>query len=352
MLAWAARPGPAALLLALAMALSWAPSYVAGGAAYVPPLWFLIPIMFAALRFGKLGALAAGVIGVVVGGPLTPADVQRGAAQPLTDWGVRGGFFIAIGLVIAGITARSRRQTALHRQARAEAERVARLLEADIAKREALELELRRQALHDALTDLPNRAGFAHRIEQALARQRRHGALMAVLFMDLDNFKEINDGLGHRYGDELLVAVSERLRTAVRTEDTIARVGAHEDTVARFGGDEYAILLEDLRHPSDALVVAQRIMDQMRAPFPLGADREFLVSASLGIAIGEPASEADELLRRADIAMYVAKRRGKGCFEVFADEMDRAFLLADVRERSGEADGAVSGRLLGAISRD
>ncbi|HEV3230299.1 MAG TPA: GGDEF domain-containing protein [Solirubrobacteraceae bacterium] len=312
------------LAVIAAIGLCWLPTYLAGGAGQVPPLWVFVPILFAAVRFGVRGALVASVVSSVVAGPLTPENVAHGTPQAASDWVIRSAFFVGIGLVMAIVTSRSRREAALHREARAEAEHTARLLEKDIAARQRLELELRRQALYDALTDLPNRAGFGGRIEQAVARQRRHGAIIAVLFMDLDNFKEINDTLGHRYGDELLTLVAARLRSAVRVEDTVARVSNDRDTVARFGGDEYAILLEDMCQPTDAAVVAERIMDELRAPFPLQRNRELFVTASLGIAIGDPEATADELLRRADVAMYSAKRQGKGRYEIFTASLDRA----------------------------
>jgi diguanylate cyclase (GGDEF)-like protein/PAS domain S-box-containing protein len=177
----------------------------------------------------------------------------------------------------------------------------------DITERKALEEQLEQQALHDSLTGLPNRVLFWDRLQHALARAQRRRGKLAVLFLDLDNFKLINDSLGHNTGDELLVEVSKRLRTSLRAEDT----------AARFGGDEFALLLEDLAHAGEAKRVAERIGDELRVPFVLD-ERETFVTASIGIAIGGTITKrSEELLREADLAMYQAKRAGKAHSLVF-----------------------------------
>src|SRR4051812_46964159 len=170
------------------------------------------------------------------------------------------------------------------------------------------------QAFHDSLTGLPNRALFLDRLEQAHARARRSGSPIAVLFMDLDAFKNVNDSMGHAAGDELLVLVAARLRRWLRPSDT----------AARFGGDEFAVLLEDLDTPRAAPVVAQRILDSLREPFDIQG-QEVYVGSSIGIASSaNPGS--DDLLRNADLAMYRAKGLGKGRFQMFEPGMHVAVL--------------------------
>jgi diguanylate cyclase (GGDEF)-like protein len=169
------------------------------------------------------------------------------------------------------------------------------------------------EALHDSLTGLPNRSLFLDRMRHALARAERGDEPVAVLFCDLDGFKTVNDSLGHRTGDRLLVSVAERLIECLRPADTIARLG----------GDEFAVLLEELREPGDAARAAQRLLDALKAPFDLRG-REFYVSASIGIAAG--AGDAETLLRDADLAMYRAKARGKGRYAVYEPSMHTAIV--------------------------
>ncbi len=177
----------------------------------------------------------------------------------------------------------------------------------DITRRKQLEEELRHQAFHDPLTGLANRARFTDRIEHALARRRRQPSSFAVLFLDLDDFKAVNDVHGHPAGDDLLVAVARRLAGCVRPEDTLAR----------FGGDEFALLLEDIVGRDGATAAADHILATLAAPFAV-AGTAVVVGTSIGIAFCDSAeATADELLRRADVAMYVAKARGKSGRVVF-----------------------------------
>jgi diguanylate cyclase (GGDEF)-like protein/PAS domain S-box-containing protein len=170
----------------------------------------------------------------------------------------------------------------------------------DITDRKALEEQLTHQALHDALTGLPNRAFFVDRLKQALSRAKRQSTKVAVLFMDLDNFKVINDSLGHEAGDALLVEVSGRLLKGLRPEDTAARLG----------GDEFVVLLEDLVEAGEAKRVAKRIMSWLRPPIAVEG-RQTFVSASVGIALNESGqTQPAELMRDADAAMYKAKEDG------------------------------------------
>jgi diguanylate cyclase (GGDEF)-like protein len=164
--------------------------------------------------------------------------------------------------------------------------------------RDDSETRMRYQSLHDALTGLPNRALFYDRIEHAFARAERDGAQVAVLLLDVDQFKTINDSLGHEAGDDLLVALSSRLQHVTR--DT--------DTVARLGGDEFVVLCE-VESQAEAFAIAERIADAWERPIPVGAGGEVFVSASIGITLAARAQTAETMLREADAAMYRAKLR-------------------------------------------
>jgi diguanylate cyclase (GGDEF)-like protein/PAS domain S-box-containing protein len=197
--------------------------------------------------------------------------------------------------------------------------RVVRLLGTaqDVTEQRAAEQLLEHQALHDPLTDLPNRALFLDRLQHALTRARRPGSSLAVYFCDVDDFKDVNDSLGHDAGDELLVALPPRLREGLRAGDT----------VARFGGDEFVILCEDLDSEGEAIRIAERIAEAFGLPFELDG-RPHHLSVSVGVVFvkGGEAS-ATEVLRDADAAMYRAKGGGKGRFELFDAQM-RASLVA------------------------
>jgi diguanylate cyclase (GGDEF)-like protein len=178
-------------------------------------------------------------------------------------------------------------------------------------ERKRAEVELAHQAMHDALTALPNRALFYDRLGQALNRVGRHSTAAAVLFLDLDRFKLINDSLGHGAGDKLLVAVAERLSNVLRGGDT----------AARFGGDEFVILCEDVSGELQAIAIAERIAAELDAPFTVAGDEVFM-RTSVGIALAtEPGARPEALIRDADAAMYRAKERGGGVYEVFDDQM-------------------------------
>lgn len=175
----------------------------------------------------------------------------------------------------------------------------------DVTARKAAEVELSHRAFHDPLTDLPNRDLFMDRLGVALARARRGAGELAVLFLDLDRFKDVNDTLGHPAGDRLLVAVARRVEAGVRPSDT----------VSRFGGDEFVILCEDVAGEIGAAQVAERIRETLERPVLIG-DHEVSVNASIGIAMAGKAANADELLRKADAAMYRAKELGRDRYEV------------------------------------
>ena len=171
----------------------------------------------------------------------------------------------------------------------------------DVSERVALEERLRYQAFHDDLTGLANRALFEDRLTLALARGRRHAGQVAVVFIDLDDFKTVNDSLGHAVGDELLRATAQRLATCLRAQDT----------AARFGGDEFAVLLEDLSGPDEAWQIAERLRHALEPPLDIDG-RKIASSASLGLECPGPNVIADDVLGNADLAMYAAKDAGKG----------------------------------------
>lgn len=181
----------------------------------------------------------------------------------------------------------------------------------NVTDRRALEDELKRQAFHDTLTGLANRALFLDRLSHAMDRGDRKVDPVAVLFLDIDDFKTVNDSLGHPAGDRLLVAVAGRLKAATRPGDT----------VARFGGDEFAVLVESGTMPQAAEEVARRIAAALTPTFRV-QDNEVAVRASIGIALGQrPQENPDDLLRDADLAMYLAKHNGKGRFEMYRSDM-------------------------------
>jgi diguanylate cyclase (GGDEF)-like protein len=191
----------------------------------------------------------------------------------------------------------------------------------DITERQALEKQLTHQAFHDNLTGLPNRALFMDRLSHALARRDRGRESLAVLFIDLDRFKIINDSLGHEYGDVLLVAATGRVRRCLRASDTLAR----------HAGDEFTILAEALEGKRDAVALAERIVAALRVPFKMER-HEVVVTASIGIALPDTADESPaQLLRKADVAMYLAKERGRNHWALFeADTSARSLSRLDL----------------------
>ena len=183
---------------------------------------------------------------------------------------------------------------------------------------EAREANAQHQALHDQLTGLANRALLEDRLSQALTRYRRSGEQVALLMLDLDRFKQVNDTLGHNAGDKLVQEVGERLRSLLRETDTVARIG----------GDEFAIVQVSPKGEADVRRLCDRIISVIRKPFMIG-DREARVGVSIGAVFAtKEVSEASELLRKADITMYRAKAAGRDCFRLFTEAMD-----ADVQRR-------------------
>jgi diguanylate cyclase (GGDEF)-like protein/PAS domain S-box-containing protein len=179
----------------------------------------------------------------------------------------------------------------------------------DVTERIKLEEQLTHQAFHDSLTGLPNRALFRDRLDQALARGKRSSELVAVLLVDLDGFKQVNDTLGHDAGDRLLREVAQRFKHTVR----------ESDTVARFGGDEFAVLLESVAQ-RDVEALARRLLDGVAKPVVI-AGREVSLGASIGIVLDSGSGHSEELVRDADVAMYAAKDGGRNRYEIFCPEM-------------------------------
>lgn len=214
----------------------------------------------------------------------------------------------------------------------------------DITERKRAEDTLAHNAFHDGLTNLANRTLLLDRLGRALATSRRHADFkFAVLFIDIDGFKLVNDSLGHAAGDTLLVQIAQRLRHSLRRADTISRQGINDEddestfgdnTLARPGGDEFAVLVEELRDPSDAIRIAERIQEKLADPFDVDG-REIVVTASIGIAMsGNIGAEAQGMLRDAEIAMYRAKQAGKARCEVF----DNAMQIGALRRLQLESD--------------
>ncbi|HSV52863.1 MAG TPA: EAL domain-containing protein [Burkholderiaceae bacterium] len=183
----------------------------------------------------------------------------------------------------------------------------------DLTERKEFEETLRHRATHDQLTGLPNRWLFNVQLKQALAHAKRNGRRVAALFLDLDDFKTVNDSFGHGIGDELLVQVSERLREALRDNDTLARLG----------GDEFAILLSDMGAVDEAVHVAEKLLLSLDAPYRL-ENQDIHASGSIGLAVyPDDALNSDSLLRYADLAMYQAKRAGRGTFACYSTHLDQ-----------------------------
>lgn len=206
----------------------------------------------------------------------------------------------------------------------------------DITERKTEEERLVHNVFHDALTGLPNRALFMDRLRLATERtRRRKDQIYAVLFLDLDGFKSINDSLGHIVGDQLLIQISRRMKACLRTTDTIARLG----------GDEFTILLEDLSEERESLRIVARLQKELALPFKLGAN-EIQVTASIGVTWSNPKYQRpEEILRDADAAMYGAKASGKACYQLFAT--DRHASQLDAGNLGDDLDEAVErGELL------
>ena len=264
-----------ALLVAVLLALGWLPSVLLGGEHAVPPLALLAPVLVAATRVGLAGALITSLVAGVVAGPLTPHVTATGEAQAASEWLVRTCFFAALGAGMAVVTRRLRTEADGHR---------------------AL-------TLHDALTGLPNVLLLEEHLVKAVSRARRDGTEVVLASLDLDDFKLVNDGLGHAAGDALLRTVAERLSGCVRAGDVLARQG----------GDDFLLLLADVpagEGPQLAAATFARVQAALRAPC-VAAGVELQIAASMGVSVFPcDAPDAEHLRRHADVAMYRAKASG------------------------------------------
>jgi diguanylate cyclase (GGDEF)-like protein len=211
----------------------------------------------------------------------------------------------------------------------------------DLTDRKQAEKELARAAMYDRLTGLPNRTLLLDRVQQALARNRRSGGLFALMFLDFDRFKLINDGLGHDVGDALLCEVAARLTKELRYGDSLSRPDS-ATSATRMGGDEFVVVIEPLRKAEDALTAADRLLTALAKPYRLGA-HEVFSTASIGIVVASSDYErAEDLIRDADTAMYEAKRAGRARYAVFDEEMrnrvQRRHLLENELRRAIEGE--------------
>jgi diguanylate cyclase (GGDEF)-like protein/PAS domain S-box-containing protein len=415
-------------LIAVSVAASWGLAWVLGGAGFIAPHWFYIPIFLAALRFGLPGAVVTAVISTVVAGPLLPADVASLTSQDPSDWISRGIFFILLGAFVAQLFAHVR-TTLLRENSLIEGQRIrevqdkltseserrfrslvqratdmitvadvsgqivyespaaerilgweatqrvgtplsthihpddieaANAVFADVAAhpeepqpieirqrdsrgdwhwidatitnlvdeptihglvinsrvvddRKALEEQLTHRAFNDPLTKLANRTRFTDSVRAALRRRDVDTLLPSALFIDVDDFKTVNDGYGHDAGDDLLVEIGDRLLRCVRPDDVVARLG----------GDEFAILVAGNKTPAFIAVdVAERVLAAMGEPFSV-AGHQVHMQVSVGIACHEKGGrDPDEFIRQADVAMYKAKADGKARYALFSDAMD------------------------------
>lgn len=182
----------------------------------------------------------------------------------------------------------------------------------DVSAARAMTLQMEHLAQHDILTDLPNRRVLIDRLGQAIALARRNGTRLAVLFVDLDRFKHVNDSLGHAIGDKLLQSVAARLKQCVRNSDTISRQG----------GDEFVVLLSETTHPTDVAISAQKLLAALRSPHRVG-EQDLQITASIGLSVyPEDGEDADTLIKNADAAMYHAKENGCGSYQFFENNMN------------------------------
>jgi diguanylate cyclase len=303
----------------------WLVSYALWGAAVLEPSVATLTDPAPPARAGLTRTRLAALAGASLMAPAVLA-IQSGRGQRIDVPVIVAGCALLFLLVLVRVAGLVREVEATVRELRG----TEGVLRATLQEREALAAQLQHQAFHDELTNLANRALFNDRVRQALARARRAGGGVAVLFVDLDDFKVVNDSMGHGAGDRLLQEVAGRLRRVLREQDTIGRLG----------GDEFAILVEGVGLEA-ARVLAERVLATLAAPYRMvGGD--VTVHASVGIAFDEHAGSDDvQLLRNADIAMYAAKSRGKGTYEVFQPPM-----LRSVRDRHD-----LTAALRGAIER-
>ena len=214
----------------------------------------------------------------------------------------------------------------------------------DITERTATENRIRFLAYYDSLTSLPNRVLFTERLRGMLGTARRRNQLVATIFVDLDNFKSVNDTMGHTAGDELLKAVADRFRESLRDTDVFTRDyggDGETSTVARLGGDEFILAIGDLDRVEDVPRIARRIQDALKQPIALAPFGEVFVTTSMGISVfPQDGQTVEELFKNADAALYHAKDSGRNCFQFFSSSLNEAALQRLLLEGAPAAGGA------------
>jgi diguanylate cyclase (GGDEF)-like protein len=261
---------------------------------------FLAAVAISALYGGLGPGLVATVLSTVACAFffIPPDNVPFGGPEEV----LRLTIFLLTGVMVSWLTEGHKRSKDQLRQRTEDLERW-------VAQRKALEEQLERRASHDYLTDLHNQASFYEHLSHALSCARRQGGKVALLFIDLDNFKLVNDSLGHQEGDRVLRMVAQRLKGCLQDSEMAARIG----------GDEFVVVLEDVADASTAVRVAERFQERLRVPFDVGDGPGMYTSASIGIAFGAREGP-QELVYAADLAAYQAKGMGKGCSVVFDSE--------------------------------
>lgn len=201
----------------------------------------------------------------------------------------------------------------------------------DVTERQKAETRIHRLAHYDTLTDLPNRILFQEQLAHALSRVQNMGGMLSLLYLDLDDFKEVNDSLGHETGDMLLVAIADRLRTHIRTNDIFGQ--RESEVIARLGGDEFTLILQDLKGVDGAATAAQRIINEISKPFYIDG-HEIHTTASIGIAVyREGGTDSEKLLKSADLALYQSKANGRGKYFFYSPDMNEEMQARKALER-------------------
>lgn len=264
---------------------------------------FLAAVSVSAIYGGLGPGLAATVLSTIAAGLyFLPPDVAPLSGTEMT---LRLTIFLSTGVIVSWLAGGHRRTDGQLRERNEDLERW-------VAQHKVLEEHLEHRASHDDLTDLCTRASFYEHLSRALSRARRRGSEVALLFIDLDDFKLVNDSLGHQQGDRVLREVAQRLKECLRGSEMAARIG----------GDEFAVVLEDVADAGTAARVAERCQERLRAPFHIDGHHRMYTSASIGIAVGALV-QPQELVRAADLAAYRAKRTGKARSAVFDPEATR-----------------------------
>jgi diguanylate cyclase (GGDEF)-like protein len=265
---------------------------------------FLAAVCVSALYGGLGPGLTATVLSTIAAGLyFLPQDIAPLSGTEMT---LRLTIFLSTGVIVSWLARGQRRTDGRLRQRMEELERW-------VAQHKVLEEHLEHKASHDDLTDLCTRAAFYEHLSRALARARRHGTMVALLFIDLDDFKLVNDTFGHQQGDRVLCEVAQRLKGCLRDSEMAARIG----------GDEFVVVLEDVADAGTAAArVAERFQERLRVPFHIDSQQRMDSSASIGIALGAQV-QPKELVSAADLAVYEAKRMGKGRSAVFDPEVTK-----------------------------